>query len=167
MMRFGVAVVIALTASGASAQFAGARLRLDGFGSVRIGMTEAQARAAIDDLAIGTDREVDPGCYFLSSPRDRSVSFMVERGTVVRTDIDDPHHWTLSGVHIGSTEREAHDAYGVRLRVEPHKYDPTGHYLIFEASDRKSALVLETDGKRVTSMRAGVKPAVEYVERCG
>jgi hypothetical protein len=158
---------MAMLASDAAAQFASARLRLDGFGPVRIGMTEAQARAAVADLAIGTDREVDPNCYFLNSPRDRSVSFMVERGRVVRTDIDDPHHWTLSGVHIGSTEREAQDAYRGRLRVERHKYDPTGHYLIFESADRTSALVLETDGTRVTSMRAGVKPAVEYVERCG
>jgi hypothetical protein len=70
-------------------------------------------------------------------------------------------------VHIGSTEREAHDAYRGRLRIQPHKYDSTGHYLILDAADRKSALVLETDGKRVTSMRAGVRPAVDYVERCG
>ena len=168
MFRSAVAlVIVVLAAATASAQFGMARLTLDGFGPVRIGMTEAEAREAVSDLAIGTDREVDPGCYFLSSPGDRSVSFMIERGKVVRIDIDDPHHWTLSGVHIGTTEADAQAVYRGRLRVQPHKYDQTGHYLILKSSDGTSALVLETDGKRVTSMRAGAEPAVEYVERCG
>jgi len=168
MIRSAVALaIVVLAATTASAQFGMARLTLDGFGPVRIGMTEAEAREAVSDLTIGTDRETDPACYFLNSPGDRSVSFMIERGRVVRIDIDDPHHWTLSGVHIGTTEAEAQAVYRGRLRVQPHKYDRTGHYLILTSSDGKSALVLETDGKRVTSMRAGAKPAVEYVERCG
>ena len=81
MFRSAVALaIVVLAAVTASAQFGVARLTLDGFGPVRIGMTEADAREAI--------------------------------------------------------------------------------------SDGKSALVLETDGKRVTSMRAGAEPAVEYIERC-
>lgn len=167
MFQSTIALAVVLTAAIASAQFGAARLRLDGFGPVRIGMTEAEARRAVGDLTIGTDREVDATCYFLSAPHDRSVSLMIERGTVARIDIDDPHHWTLSGVHIGSTEAEAHAAYRGRLQVTPHKYDRTGHYLILKSADGKSALVLETDGKRVTAMRAGAEPAVEYVERCG
>lgn len=62
----GGAVIVAVSGT-TSARFGAARLRLDGLGPVRIGMTEAQVRAVAGDLVIGTDREVDADCYYLAS----------------------------------------------------------------------------------------------------
>jgi len=107
-----------------------------------------------------------PEGYYIESAGDRGVAFMIEDGKVVRTDIDAGTYRTVSGIHIGSTETETQAAYHRRLRVEPHHYDDNGHYLILGSADMKSALLLETDGKKVTSMRAGAEPSVEYVEGC-
>ena len=52
------------------------------------------------------------------------------------------------------------------VKIEPHKYDENGHYLILEANDGRAAIVLEEGGGKVTDIRAGLKPSVEYVERC-
>jgi hypothetical protein len=67
------------------------------------------------------------------------------------------------------TEAEIARLYPAGLRTMPHKYVSGGHYLVFTPPGADSAfrIVFETDGRRVTSYRAGVEPAVEYVERCG
>ena len=56
--------------------------------------------------------------------------------------------------------------YSGRVTVEPHKYI-NGHYLIIapETSD-STRIIFETDGARVTSVRAGLLPAVAWVEGC-
>jgi hypothetical protein len=51
-------------------------------------------------------------------------------------------------------------------QVVPHKYDPAGRYVIFKSADKKAALVLEESGGKVTKIRAGLEPSVEYVEGC-
>jgi hypothetical protein len=51
------------------------------------------------------------------------------------------------------------------VEVRPHKYSPSGHYLVVVTS-AKHAVVIETDGERVDALRGGEIPAVEYVEGC-
>ena len=91
---------------------------------------------------------------------------MIERGRVTRIEITDAHHRTLSGVRVGDTESDAQAAYGKQLEVTPHKYQGNWHYLTLRLLDRRYALVMETDGKRITRMRTGIVPSVEYVEGC-
>ena len=50
--------------------------------------------------------------------------------------------------------------------IEPHQYDPYGHYLIFKSPGGKTALVMEEGGRKVTAVRGGLEPSVEYVEGC-
>jgi hypothetical protein len=57
--------------------------------------------------------------------------------------------------------------YGPRLEVTPHKYVDGGHYLTVRSSDRRYAMVMETDGSKVVFIRSGLVPAAEYVEGCG
>jgi hypothetical protein len=140
-------------------------LTLNALGSVRIGMTEAEVRrAAPGDLADAN--RFTSECYVLAVPRDPGVAFMIERGRVTRIEITDAHHRTLSGVRVGDTESDAQAAYGNQLEVTPHKYESNWHYLTLRSRDRRYALVMETDGKRITRMRTGVVPSVEYVEGC-
>jgi hypothetical protein len=42
-----------------------------------------------------------------------------------------------------------------RMRIEPHKYDDEGHYLILDSSDGSSAILFEEGGGKVTDIRAG------------
>ncbi|MEJ7786394.1 MAG: hypothetical protein WKF96_16445 [Solirubrobacteraceae bacterium] len=55
------------------------------------------------------------------------------------------------------------------MRVTRHEYNPNGVYLEYVPSDRVEAgrrVIFETDGQRVTYIRAGKLPAVRYIEGC-
>ena len=93
--------------------------------------------------------------------------FMVEKGRIVRVETKDRRFRTASGARVGDSEATVRRIYGRRLEVTAHKYDEHGHYLIVRSTDRRYALVMETDGKKVVFIRSGVVPAAEYVEGCG
>jgi hypothetical protein len=143
-------------------------IRLDGVGPVRFGMALADARAALRDSLI----VVPPGgaCGF-TVPRGApaGVRFMVEQGKVVRVDVDSSGVRTAAGAEVGMSEADVRGRYPVGLRVQPHKYDPKGRYLVLQGTvpaDSARRLIFETDGQRVVRYRAGITPAVEYVEGC-
>jgi hypothetical protein len=59
-------------------------------------------------------------------------------------------------------------AHALAAKVEPHKYTD-GPYLVqppAAATGSAYRIVFETDGRRVTRYRAGMRPQVEYVEGC-
>jgi len=101
------------------------------------------------------------------------VAFMVAaahaaiKGQVARIDVDSGRVATLEGVRIGDAEARVRQVYGGRVTQEPHKYTTAGHYLIVTPADRGYRLIFETDGKAVTSYRAGRMPEVQWVEKCG
>jgi len=158
------AIAVVATAA-AAADVSTARLTLNALGPVRVGMTEAEARKADAEDLVKANR-LTGECYVLAVPRDPGVAFMIERGRVTRIEITDAHHPTLSGVRVGDTESDAQAAYGKQLEVTPHKYQDNWHYLTLRSRDKRYALVMETDGKRITRMRTGIVPSVEYVEGC-
>ncbi|MGH9179262.1 MAG: hypothetical protein ACRD0N_12010 [Acidimicrobiales bacterium] len=144
-------------------------LGLRGVGPVQVGMTVAEAGAALGatlrDLGAPTE-----ACTLYGPERGfDGLSFLVASGVVARADVTAGTTTTAEGVAIGHTEAEAQRRYGNRLRVTPHDFSIGGHYLTLVPTERADAgyrLVLETDGVRVTSMRAGRLPEVEYTEGC-
>lgn len=144
-------------------------IRLDGVGPLTFGMSLAEARAALGDSLASAPR--DGSCGFavpLGAPP--GVRFMVEAGRVVRVDVDSSGVRTAAGAEVGASEADARSRYPDGLRVQAHKYDPKGRYLIVLGSapaDSSRRLIFETDGQRVVRYRAGITPAVEYVEGCG
>ena len=107
--------------------------------------------------------------YTVPAGAPSGLRFMAESGHVVRVDVDTTGLATDRGARVGMAETEIHRLYPEGLRTTPHKYDTAGHYLVFTppGADSGFRIVFETDGQRVTTWRAGVEPAVEYVERCG
>ena len=88
---------------------------------------------------------------------------MVEQGVITRADAN-----TIVRNSAGVTARmSARDVLRAlpAMRAEPHKYDQHGQYLILPKGDNK-ALVFETSHGKLQRMRAGIKPAVDYVESC-
>ena len=143
-------------------------IRLDGVGPVQFGMALADARAALRDSLI----VAPPGgeCGF-TVPRDApaGVRFLVEQGKVVRVEVDSSGVRTAAGAEVGMSEADVRGRYPVGLRVQPHKYDRKGRYLVLQGTvpaDSARRLIFETDGQRVVRYRAGITPAVEYVEGC-
>jgi hypothetical protein len=143
-------------------------IRLDGVGPVRFGMALAAAQAALGDSLIVAPRGGECG-FTVPRGAPAGVRFMVEQGKVVRVDVDSSGVRTAAGVEVGMAEADVRSRYPVGLRVQPHKYDPRGRYLVVqgtEPADSARRLIFETDGQRVVRYRAGIAPAVEYVEGC-
>lgn len=141
-------------------------LSFGGFGPVRVGMTVAQAQRALG-FRLHEGRVTDPDeCHYaISETRIPGIGFMIVDGRIARIDVTKGRTRTVSGARVGMTEEEARRLYP-RVEVQPHKYVPGGHYLVLTSRDGRHGLVLETDGRVVTQLRAGEREAVSWVERC-
>jgi len=130
-------------------------------------MTPEQASAAMGTpLVVGEGFSDTDYCHYRLTPSAPGLLFMVEDGRIVRVETTGPNYATPSGVRVGDSERSARRVYAGRAMVQPHKYTPTGHYLVVPTSDSKLAIVVETEDGRVVAIRGGQRPAVEKVEGC-
>jgi hypothetical protein len=135
----------------------------ESYGIVRFGSKLAEVEKKLGEKAKG--QTGDQGCDFVTFKKYPSVKFMVEKGIVTRADVTDSSIPNALGIKIGTTLDEVKRRYP-KVIVEPHQYDPTGHYLIFKSADGKRAIVFEEGEGKITDVRAGSEPSVEYVEGC-
>lgn len=137
-----------------------------GWGAVRIGMTAAEAKAAMGgDLKLA-EGDAESDCYYLGPSREPSPVFMVESGRVVRVETWGRELATPSGVRVGDSEARVRRIYRGRYTVDGHQYVDDGHYFVIRTADRARAVVVETYDGKVQSIRGGEFPAVMYVEGC-
>jgi hypothetical protein len=131
------------------------RLRVDGIGPIRVGMTLAQARAAAGRPLELRGTEF---CQSLVPAGARPFVTLVATapGDVVDVVSAGPGTKTVSGIRIGSTEQEVLSAYGDRAQVlNPGEQV---HRIVYRAADSSLggyALVFEVGDGRVTAMNAG------------
>lgn len=139
-------------------------LSWDGYGPIRFGMTidEAQRVAGARN---DPERPLDTGCDYTSFAALPGVRFMVENATLTRGETE-PGIANSLGIAVGDSLQSVTSAHPEAL-VSPHKYDPDGHYVLFRSPRGERAIVLEIRGGTVTLIRAGLEPAVQYVESCG
>lgn len=138
-------------------------LSWDGYGPVHFGMQLAQAEAVAGTRA-NAERELDPGCDYTEFTSLPNVRFMVENGVITRGEAEAgvPNSRDIMiGDSLVSVTQAHTDA-----EVQPHKYDTSGHYILFRAPAGDRAIVVETADDIVMLIRAGLEPAVEYVESC-
>ncbi len=132
---------------------------------LRIGMSEAEARRALD-MPTASAKPADE-CHYLDTKRRSRVYIMVVRDSVARLDVRDSSLATEANVRVGDPESRVLAAYRGRVTTQPHKYVSGGHYLtVTSPSDTTMRLLFETDGKKVTSYRVGRMPEVRWVEGC-
>jgi len=136
-----------------------------GIGSVKVGSN------ARDALGLNVTLADAPGatqaCAYVRSGRlPAGVGVLATKGEVARIDVDSGRVATLEGARIGDPEARIRQIYAGRVRQEPHKYTD-GHYLVVTPADSGYRIIFETDGKAVTSYRAGRMPEVAWVEKCG
>ncbi len=139
---------------------------VDGAGPIRFGMTPSEAAAAV---GVPVPSVPDEGCeYWAPDGAPAGLSFMIENGRVVRADIDRAGVRTLHGLEVGSRASAVRDAFGPTLLDEPHKYDWEAgwRYLTVSSADSLHGLIFEVDSQVVREYRAGLWPAVGYVEHC-
>lgn len=137
-------------------------LSASGYGLIQFGQALKVAEVNLNGTAMPKDRE--SGCDFVTFKKYAKIRFMVEDGIVTRGDAKAGVR-NSARVSIGMSLARV-KALHPKIRIEPHKYEDEGHYLILESSDGSSAILFEEVGGKVTDIRAGKKPSVEYVEGC-
>jgi len=175
VLTFVLATMLALACGGSDAAPADPWvLRPDRLGPVPLGAPLAAAEAALGTALTVAYADFET-CDYVSTPAmPPGTALMVLRDSVgrpsfvERADVDSAGIRTAEGAGVGDTEARVLALYGPRARVTPHPYDgPEGHYVTVSVpGDTTRLLIFETDGRVVTSFRAGRRPAVEYIEGC-
>lgn len=147
-----------------------AQLTDSSYGPVRIGMTLPQLQKAIGPLGDTTklNRECDIVSAIDPYRLPAGVSITQVNGIVARIDVENDSIATDKGIRVGDSEEKVKQAYGSALIVEPHHYTD-GHYFEMRFgtdSATSKGIVFETDGKKVTTFRAGFWEPVRWVEGC-
>ena len=138
-------------------------LSAEGIGALRFGMTLAQAEAAAGKAT--RPEPFDPACSMLRFAQLPKLRFMVENDVVTRADAESGAENAL-GVAVGDALAQVRAAHPEAV-MSAHKYDTNGHYLTVPSTDGRAAIILEESGGKITKIRAGLQPAVAYVETCG
>jgi hypothetical protein len=138
-------------------------LTASSYAAIKFGMPLSDAESAAKEALAPSPATLD--CTYVTFKTYPGIRFMVERGIVVRADLIDPLE-NGAGVKVGATIEQVRTAHPT-AEVQPHKYEDDGHYLILPGAEPNSAYVFEAKAGRVTAIRAGIKPAVLYVEGCG
>jgi hypothetical protein len=141
----------------------GSKLRLDGVGPVRVGMTLDEARRA---AGVALTETKSPFCRSLT-PADGSfqVELVAESGDrITFVSVSQRPITTVSGIGAGSTEAEVMAAYPGQIRVGPGA--PGRHTLFYRTQGTYGMSLLVDDGK-VVEIVVGVRARAEADERCG
>jgi hypothetical protein len=142
------------------------KVRLDGAGPVKVGMTLDEAsKAANAPVWIVRPPSEPGGCtYARVEGGPAGLSLMVVGDRIARVDVQEGSSVeTAEGAKVGVTEAAVKALYP-GIRVEPAKYLVGGHDLVHDAGESK--IVFETDGSKVTNYHAGKEPEVSYSEGC-
>lgn len=149
-----------------------------GLGKVTVGMTVAQAEAALGvKLTVETIDDELGACGYArrADGAEPGIAYMVGGGAITRIDVDGadpsrppPDALTERGIGIGATENQVRQAYGPAAVESPHPYTegPDSHYFKVTAPDGQHAIVFETYNGKVTTFRAGLSEAVDFIEGC-
>jgi hypothetical protein len=138
-------------------------LSSDGYGPIKFDTRLSDVEKLLGAAAVAQG-PADPACTYISFASLPHVRFMVENGIVTRAEVEAGVPNTF-GIAVGTSLADV-QAKQPDVVIQPHKYDPAGHYLIFADSGKTKAVVMEETGGKVSKVRGGVQPAVEYVEGC-
>jgi len=143
------------------------KISTSGLGPVGIGLTKGQAQR-FAKTRIDYQGGALGNCRY-AAPRSLRVSFMLIDNRVARVDVSRRGFATPSGIRVGDSEASVRRQLQGRLRVSEHQYVRGGSYLEFVPRDNKDSnrrVIFESNGRRITYIRAGRLPEVRYIEGC-
>ncbi len=131
-------------------------------GPVMFGALLSQVEASLGQ-AIRIDEVDNPECSFVSFKALPKVRFMVEKGVITRADVPQEIANT-SGVRVGDTVASLKQKHA-DVQVKPHDHITGGQQLTLKGTGG-TALVMESNGTNITSVRAGLESSVANAGGC-
>jgi hypothetical protein len=132
-------------------------------------MAQAQVERALHTKLEGDATEDESVCVEKNATRGYSgIAFMFENRRLARISVWKPSRVkTPRGIGIGVKADKVKQAYGHKLKTEPHEYlDLPAEYLTFWTVPGRRGVRFETDLKRrVQVIHAGTS-AIQYIEGC-
>lgn len=172
-MKRALILSAAMLSMAAGAQDFGTLLSENGVGEIAIG-------AAADKLTIALrgpiryDPYLNGGCSVITtkSLEPTGISLQIEKKTLTRVNVDyyatDPRPLafkTAAGIGLGSSEADLLKAYP-KARIKPNPADSTWHTVFVDSADGTRAMVFETNGVSVKSIRVGEYESVVRASGC-
>ena len=135
-------------------------------GPLRYGMSMDEVERSMGLEHLDTSTRGSGWCEDRSVPLGQgdTVAAMFVDSRLVRVDVLEGDRQTVEGARIGDSEARIRELYGAAVAVSAHRYID-GHYLTVAGRD-STAMVFETDGRKVLSYRAGLLPEVSWIEGC-
>ncbi|MDX2277124.1 MAG: hypothetical protein NW206_16880 [Hyphomonadaceae bacterium] len=148
-------------------------LTVEGYGSVRIGMTLEQARAAtgaaLDQGAGVTDEDAEycqEQRWTLADGDKLYLMFEQNRLTRITADSGAPHVRTAENVGVGSSDADVRGAYQGLIETPSEYSAPPAHDLIAWTKPDRTGIRFEVnEAGIVTQVHAG-RASILYVEGC-
>ena len=159
-----IVLLLLLAFASATASAGEPVLSATGYGAVKFGVKLSDVETMVSEHVAAPADDDDAACRYVQLKAYPEAKFMVEQGVITRADVSAKAKNNLN-ISVG-TRLEKVRAKHPSAHIEPHHYDPSGHYVIFKSTDGKAAIVMEEGGGKITDIRGGLEPSVEYVEGC-
>ena len=165
-IQIAVSLISTLNAQGQITQQS--KVAMSGIGAIKVGMTVDEASKAANTQIV-TESGGAESCSYgrLKGGKLKGLSFMVSNGNITRVDVNSREISTLKGAKVGDSEDRIKSLYVGQITINNLQYSQHGHTLTVtprSRADQKYLLVFETDGKRVTKFKSGLKSSVEASE---
>ena len=139
-------------------------MSVTGYGAVKFGAKLSNVEKMVSEHVAAPADDDEAACRYVQLRAYPEAQFMVEHGVITRADVSAKAKNSLN-ISVGA-RLEKVKAKHPSAHLEPHHYDPSGHYVIFKSADGKAAIVMEEGDGKITDIRGGLEPSVEYVEGC-
>lgn len=159
-----IALLLLLFIASATASAEEPVLSATGYGAIKFGAQLSDVEKMVSEQVEKPSDEDEAACRYVQFKAYPETDFMVEDGVITRAEVSEKAENNLN-ISVGWRLEKVKEKYPSVL-LEPHHYDPNGHYLIFKSVDGKTAIVMEESDGKITHIRGGLEPSVEYVEGC-
>ena len=142
----------------------------DGWGKVRIGMSQPQVAKTLGATLEGEAIEDEAACVEKIAAAFPGMWFMFEEGKLTRISIGEKSTVTTPRrIGIGTRADEVRSAYAKGLQAEPHHYlDLPAEYLTYWTRPNARGVRFETDRRQVlpeARVRQNDDPALEQADQ--
>jgi hypothetical protein len=164
--RNGFKVIVSAIVAMAAA--ASPPLTPDGWGKVRIGMSQPQVARALGARLEGDPIDDEHACVEKTARRFPGMWFMFLDDRLARISIGEKSKVrTPRGIGLGASAASVRHRYGRALTAEPHHYlGLPAEYLTYWTVSKRRGVRFETDAKRrVETIHAGTD-SIQLVEGC-